>query len=126
MAGMENDEAKSPVGLAITKAVMRAARLLKFEQALLARILGVSAPTASRMIAGHDVLGQDRPGEWESGLLLVRLFFSLDAILGHGEKARAWLAGANLALGARPLDLVASTEGLARVLHCLDTRRGRI
>lgn len=72
------------------------------------------------------MLGQDRPGEWESGLLLVRLFCSLDAILGHGEKARAWLAGANLALGARPLDLVASTEGLARVLHCLDTRRGRI
>lgn len=53
MAGMDNVETKSPVELAITKAVMRAARLLKFEQALLARILGVNAPTASRMIAGH-------------------------------------------------------------------------
>ena len=110
----------------MTKAVVRAARLLKFNQLLVARILGVSAPTASRMVSGSYVLSRDRPKEWEFGLLLVRLFRSLDAILGSGQKAQAWLASQNLALGARPIDLIESAEGLVRVLHYLDAHRGRI
>lgn len=116
----------SSIESTLTKAVVRAARLLKFNQTLLARILGVSAPTASRMASGKYLLSKDRPKEWEFGLLLVRLFRSLDAILGSGEKAQTWLASQNLSLGARPVDLIQSAEGLIRVLHYLDAHRGRI
>lgn len=110
----------------VTKAVIRAARLLKFNQVRVARILGVSSPTASRLFSGHYLLSRDRPKEWEFGLLLVRLFRSLDAILGHGEKAHIWLSNMNHGLGARPLELIESAEGLIQVLHYLDAHRGRI
>ncbi len=126
MANIKTSVSMSSIELTLTKAVVRAARLLKFNQLLVARILGVSAPTASRMVSGSYVLSRDRPKEWEFGLLLVRLFRSLDAILGSGQKAQAWLASQNLALGARPIDLIESAEGLVRVLHYLDAHRGRI
>lgn len=126
MIESESSTRSATVEATVTKAVTRAARLLKFNQALVARMLGVSAPTASRLFSGSYLLSRDRPKEWEFGLLLVRLFRSLDAILGHGEKAQSWLTGNNLGLGARPLDLIASAEGLIRVLHYLDAHRGRI
>ncbi|HVC11317.1 MAG TPA: MbcA/ParS/Xre antitoxin family protein, partial [Burkholderiales bacterium] len=64
--------------------------------------------------------------EWELGSLLVRVFRSLDSIVGSDEQARQWLRGKNLALGERPLDLLPKAEGLIRVLHYLDAARGRI
>ena len=126
MAVSKSIQSISSIESTLTKAVIRAAHLLKFNQVLVARILGVSAPTASRMVSGNYVLSRDRPKEWEFGLLLVRLFRSLDAILGSGEKAQTWLTSQNLGLGARPLDLIQSAEGLIRVLHYLDAHRGRI
>jgi uncharacterized protein (DUF2384 family) len=110
----------------LTKAVMRAATLLELRQASVARILGVSAATVSRLYAGHYVLSAERGKEWEFALLFVRLFRSLDAILGHGDNAQKWLNGHNLALNSRPVELIESAEGLVRVLHYLDAHRGRI
>jgi uncharacterized protein (DUF2384 family) len=118
----------APAGTAaqtLSKAVTRAAQLLGIAQTLLASILGVSPATASRLVAGSYHLQSNRK-EWEFALLFVRIFRSLDAILGHGEQARRWLNGPNLALGARPIDLLGSTEGLVRVLHYLDAHRGRL
>jgi len=109
----------------LTKAVVRAARALDLSQSRVAATLGVSEPTASRMFARKYVLDPGRK-EWELGALFVRLFRSLDSIVASDEKARAWLAGDNRALGARPVDLLARAEGLVRVLHYLDSARGRI
>ena len=66
----------------LSKAVVRAARLLSFSQRDVARILGVSDATASRLAAGHYQLSSTRAKEWELALLLVRLFRSLDALVG--------------------------------------------
>jgi uncharacterized protein (DUF2384 family) len=110
----------------LTKAVVRAARLLAFSQRELARILGVSEATASRLCAGHYELSPDRAKEWELALLLVRLFRSLDALWGHEAAAHTWLASDNLALNARPADLIPSVEGLVRVVNYLDNARGRL
>ena len=110
----------------LTKAVVRAAQLLSFSQRELARILGVSEATASRLCAGSYQLSAARTKEWELALLLVRLFRSLDALWGHEEAAHTWLASHNLALAARPLDLVPSIEGLVRVVNYLDNARGRL
>ena len=110
----------------LTKAVVRAARLLSFSQRELAHVLGVSEATASRLCAGSYLLSAARTKEWELGLLLVRLFRSLDALWGHEEAAQTWLASPNLGLAARPLDLIASIEGLVRVVNYLDNARGRL
>lgn len=110
----------------LTKALLRAANLLQIRQVSIAHILGISTSTASRLFAGSYVLSPERGKEWELALLFVRLFRSIDAILGHGESAQQWLAGHNLALNGRPVELIQSTEGLVRVLHYLDAHRGRI
>lgn len=110
----------------LSKAVRNVASLLELRQNSLARILGISAATASRLCAGSYQLSPERGKEWELALLLVRLFRSLDAMLGHGAGARTWLNSDNLALASKPLALMESAEGLIRVLHYVDAHRGRI
>lgn len=110
----------------LTKAVVRAAQLMGISQQSLARILGVSAATTSRMFAGRYLLSKERGKEWEIAVLFVRMYRSLDAIFGHADTAIQWLNGNNVGLSATPIDLIQSTEGLVRVLHYLDAHRGRV
>jgi uncharacterized protein (DUF2384 family) len=109
----------------LTKAVIRAAKSLALNQSKVAATLGVSDPTVSRMFAEKYFLDPERK-EWELGALFVRLFRSLDSIVGSDEKARLWLNSESKALAARPVDLLPRAEGLIRVLHYLDSARGRI
>jgi hypothetical protein len=109
----------------LSKAVVRTAEQLGLSQVRLAKALGVSAATASRLVAGRYRLQADSK-EWEFGVLLVRLFRSLDSIVGTQEAARAWLNGENLALAGRPIELMQMTEGLVRVVQYLDASRARI
>ena len=110
----------------LSRAVVRAARLLGLSQRALAGVLGISEASASRLCAGRYVLSQERAKEWELAVLLVRVFRSLDALWGHGDAARAWLAGPNTALGAAPVDLLPTVAGLVRVVTYLDNARGRL
>jgi transcriptional regulator with XRE-family HTH domain len=110
----------------MTGAVLRASALLEVTQARLADVLGVSPATVSRMASGAYTL-DDQKKEWELGALFVRLFRSLDALVGSNDSAaRAWLGGANHGLAGRPIDLIGSAEGLVRVVQYLDSARGRI
>jgi uncharacterized protein (DUF2384 family) len=113
-------------GVVLTKAVVRAAGLLGMPQQALAQVLGVSRPTVTRMGLGTYRLSPSQPKSWELGTLFVRMFRSLDALVGHDAAARAWLDGPNTDLGARPADLILSAEGLVRVVHYLDAHRGRL
>ena len=106
--------------------MVRAARLMGLSQRGLARIVGVSDATASRLFAGDYQLSRERAKEWELALLVVRLFRSLDALWGHEEAAHSWLTSDNLALAGRPVDLIPSVEGLVRVVNYLDNARGRL
>ncbi|HUR35311.1 MAG TPA: MbcA/ParS/Xre antitoxin family protein [Vicinamibacterales bacterium] len=110
-------------GAVATKAVLRAAARLGLSNKLLAGIIGLSEATVSRMGSGSYTLS---PGEksFELGLLFVRLFRSLDAIVDGDEAvASAWLRAPNLALGQAPLALIQTVAGLVHVLGYLDTRR---
>jgi hypothetical protein len=110
----------------LTGAVLRAAALLELTQACLAEILGLSPATVSRMAKGTYALDQHKK-EWEMAALFVRLFRSLDSVVGsNDEAARAWLYGDNRALGERPANLIRSAEGLVRAVHYLDAARSRI
>jgi len=110
----------------LSKATVRAARLLELTQRDVSAALGVSEATASRLFSGKYVLSPERAKEWELARLFVRMFRSLDALWGHEETARQWLAINNLALAARPKDLLHTVEGLVRVVAYLDAARGRI
>ena len=110
----------------LSKAAVRAARLLALTQRDLAAHLGISEATASRLFAGKYLLSRDRAKEWELARLLVRMFRSLDALWGHEETARTWLASDNLALGGAAQDLLRSVEGMVRVVTYLDAARGRL
>lgn len=109
----------------LSKAVTRSAERLGVSKALLARVLGVSAATVTRLFAGNYQLEPSRK-EWEFALLFVRLFRSLDSIVGNETTARQWLSSDNRGLNARPLDLIGQTEGLVRVVHYLDASRGQV
>ncbi len=113
-------------GPTLSKAVLRAATILDLSQTAMAEVLGVSKATASRLAAGTYQLDPVRRKEWELALLFVRMFRSLDAVVGHGEQARTWLRGPNAALGGPPIEAIASAEGLVRVVQYLDAVRGRI
>jgi transcriptional regulator with XRE-family HTH domain len=110
----------------LSKAAVRAAKLLDLTQRDVSAALGVSEATASRLFAGKYLLSPARAKEWELARLLVRIFRSLDALWGHEETARTWLASNNLALAARPKDLLRSVEGMVRVVAYLDAARGRL
>ena len=107
----------------VTKGVMRAADRLALPNRSLAAVLGLSEATVSRMGAGSYQL--DPGGKpYELAVLFLRLFRSLDAIVGgDAAVARAWLRNANTALGAAPITSIESVAGLVNVVAYLDHRR---
>lgn len=110
----------------MTKAALRAAELMRLSNKTLARILGISEASVSRMGSGTYTLV---PGEkpFELAVLFVRFYRSLDALV-HGDDAvaRAWLTSPNAALGSPPLTLIQSVSGLAHVVAYLDARRALV
>jgi uncharacterized protein (DUF2384 family) len=108
--------------LVLSKAVIRAAERLNVNRSLLAKVLGLSPATVTRLFAGQYQLEQSRK-EWEFALLFVRVFRSLDSIVGDEATAKKWLNSNNLGLNGNPIDLIRQTEGLVRVVHYLDSAR---
>ena len=126
MTAINKQVAKKPdVTVVLSKAVARAAERLDVSHSLLARVLGVSPATITRLYKGQYLLEQERK-EWEFALLFVRVFRSLDSILGDEGTARKWLNSENRGLNGRPIELIRSTEGLVRVVQYLDASRGLV
>ncbi len=110
----------------VTRATLRAAERLGIRSNALARIIGVSEPTISRMRKGDYVLDTSQK-PYELALLFVRLFRSLDAIVDGDETvAAAWLTGQNTALRDTPLALIQSVTGLTTTIAYLDARRALV
>lgn len=107
----------------LTKATLRAADRLKIKNAVLAKILGVSEPTISRMRNGRYQLARGQK-PFELAVLLIRLYRSLDGIVGGDDGVAAdWLTNNNTALDGIPFQLIQSVSGLMNVIHYLDARR---
>jgi len=110
----------------LTRAVLRAAQILGLSQKELAGVIGVSAATLSRVVAGQKELAPSAK-EGELALLFVRVFRSLDALVGgDAAQARAWLRGFNHHLRGVPAELLQSVRGLVHVAEYLDGMRGKI
>ena len=113
-------------GAVVTKAVWRASVALGLSQKDLARLLGLSEATVSRIASGKVVLDVEKK-EGELALLFVRLFRSLDALVGGSEKkARAWFSSENTHISGIPKERVQTVEGLVHVAQYLDAMRGKL
>ena len=118
--------ARPETGPVVTKAVIRSADRLRLNARTLAAIIGVSEASVSRMKRGDLEL---EPGTkpFEFGVLLVRLFQSLDAIVGGEDNAAAsWLVNPNTELDARPIEKIQIVNGLLDVIAYLDARRDSV
>ena len=107
----------------VTKALLRAAERLDLTNKAVAGIIGVSEATLSRMRSGAYQL-QEHQKAFELAVLFVRLYRSLDAIVGGDDKVAAiWLRSRNAVLGTEPLGAIQTVPGLLNVIQYLDSRR---
>lgn len=112
--------------LVLSKATVRAADHLGLSNTVLARVLGLSDSTISRLKTGAYVLEPESKA-YELAQLFVRLFRGLSAITGgDDEAARSWLRGPNTALRARPIDRIIGIPGLFETVAYVDSRRARV
>ena len=113
-------------GAVVTKAVLRAATALEVSNKALAKILGISEASVSRMGSGAFELRPDDK-TFEVAILFLRLFRALDAIVGGEEAvARAWLKNHHTVLASSPAALIQTLTGLVTVVGYLDARRALI
>ena len=114
-------------GAVLTKATIRAADKLEVSQKTLASIIGVSEAVVSRMRNGSFAIERNSGKSFELAALFIRLYRSLDAIVGGDEAvARSWLRNENTVLQSRPIDLIQKVKGLIDVIQYLDARRAAI
>ena len=126
MKAAESRRVRPAAGRVLSRAFVRAGRLLEIPQAQLAAVIGVSGATLSRLANGQKQL-ESGSKAWQLAALFVRLFRSLDAIVGSDDAAaRAWLRSENGALGGVPLELIREPAGLVRTVDYLDAARARI
>lgn len=110
----------------LTSATVRIADLWGLSNARLGTILGVSPATASRLKTGHAQL-DPASKSFEAGQFLLRLFRSLDAVMGSDDAAaRRWLAAPNLDLDSAPGEMITSFRGLITVCDYMDSIRARV
>ncbi len=110
----------------LAKAALRAAKRLKMKNVELAQVIGVSEATISNADRHRQPLPNDAK-KLEIATLFIRLYRSLDAIVGGDDDvAAAWLRNANTALNARPIDAIKTLTGLYDVVAYLDARRALV
>jgi uncharacterized protein (DUF2384 family) len=111
---------------ALSAAIVRIAEFWALNNAKLAVVLGVSAPTISRLKRGTTEL-DPASKSFEAGQFLLRLFRSLDALLGSDDAAaRHWLDTPNLDLGGKPIDKLDTMRGLIELCDYVDFYRARV
>ncbi|MBC8087415.1 MAG: DUF2384 domain-containing protein [Phycisphaerae bacterium] len=116
---------RSEPGAVLAKAVLSAAERLGLRNNHLAAVLGASEASISRLQHGRELNPDSKEGEL--GLLFLRLFRSLDSLVGGADdKARLWMHAPNLHLSGIPADRIRRVEGLVDVVQYLDAMRGRL
>ena len=107
----------------LTKATLRSAELLGLSNHTLARSVGLSEASISRMSTGAKVLEiGTKPAELAA--LLVRVYRSLDALVGNSDANRQlWMSTYNQAINAVPQEAIQSAQGLVGVVNYLDGAR---
>lgn len=109
----------------LSKATLRAAGLLDLTDGGLGAILGVSPASVSRLRGGSRRIDpSDKEGQL--ALLFIRMFRSVDALLGEPDACRKWMHAENTHLRGVPAELIQDVEGLVHVTEYLDAMRGKL
>lgn len=112
-------------GPVLAKATLAAAARLGLRNRHVAAVIGSSEASVSRLQNGRGLDPESKEGEL--ALMLVRLYRSLDALVGGDDiKARLWLLAPNDHVGGIPAERIRTVEGLVDVVQYLDAMRGRL
>ena len=118
-----HDKAQPDTSAVLTRAVIKAADHLAISPKILSKIIGLSEATVSRMRHGDYALSPTTK-PFEIGVLFIRLFRSLDALVGgDATVAQGWLNNPNTALNGTPIEKLQTISGLVEVIAYLDARR---
>ena len=119
--------AKAPDPAAVlAKATVRASEALGLNGAALAKVLGTSEASVSRVLSGERSIAP-KGKEGELALLLIRVYRSLDALVGNDEALRrAWMNSHHRVLNGSPRTLLGSVQGLVSVVGYLDSMRAPV
>ena len=111
--------------LVLAKATLSAAERLGLRNRQIASVIGSSEASVSRLGSGRALDPASKEGEL--ALMFLRLYRSLDALVGGDDtKSRAWLHADNDHLGGIPAERIRTVEGLVDVVQYLDAMRGRL
>ena len=109
----------------LARAVLEAAGRLGLRNRQLAAVIGTSEASVSRLSSGRGLEPDSKEGEL--ALLFLRLYRSLDALVGGDDaKARTWLHADNRHVRGVPVERIRTVEGLVDVVQYLDAMRGRL
>ena len=109
----------------VAKAALAAALRLGLRNKHLADVIGTSEASVSRLQTGRGLTPDSKEGEL--ALLFLRLFRSLDTLVGGDDaRARAWIHAHNDHLAGVPAERIRTVEGLVDVVQYLDAMRGRL
>lgn len=110
----------------LTKAVNNLAKFYSLTGKDLSKIIGISESSASRISQGTKLISPHTK-EGEMALLLLRVYRSLNAMVGNNhEKAKLWLNSQNKYFTNTPIEEMKTIPGLIGVLNYLDAMRGKL
>src|SRR5206468_143139 len=109
----------------LARATLAATERLGLRNRQLAAIIGSSEASVSRLQNGRGLDPETKEGEL--ALMFLRLYRSLDALVGGDDaKARDWMRAPNHHVGGVPAERIRTVEGLVDVVQYLDAMRGRL
>lgn len=112
--------------IVLTKAICSLAKFYSLSGKDLSKIIGISEASASRISQGIKLISPHTK-EGEMALLLLRIYRSLNAMVGNNhEKAKLWLNSQNKYFRNKPIEEMKTIPGLISVLNYLDAMRGKL
>ncbi len=111
----------------LTQAVAETARHLDIGPTDLAPIIGISQPSASKLMSGKFMI-KENTTTWQLSALLIRLYRGLFSIVGNSDElAREWLISRNHAFNNRiPLEEIKTILGLVAACDYIDAHRAPV
>ena len=110
----------------LTKAICNLSKFYSLTGKDLSKIIGISESGASRIVQGTKLISPYTK-EGELALLLLRIYRSLNAMVGNNhEKAKLWLNSDNKYFRNKPIEEIQTIAGLIAVLNYLDAMRGKL
>jgi hypothetical protein len=110
----------------VSTGLIQAASDLKLSGSNLARILGLSEATVSRLKNGTWTLQKDSKS-YEIAMVFLHVYQRLKSVMnGNSHRMRAWLHARNEDLGSSPVSLLNKLQGLFQVLFYLQRPPARI